>query len=975
MCENSQTDESISVIIRIKGRTSDDLKEKSSSIKITNNNSILIDSKKKEFFYDYIGNEYTTQNDIFEHCGKKICDYSLEGYNGTIFAYGQTGSGKTYTLLGKNITCKEENKNFSNNNYSNITGEGDIEIDDDTNSYDNNEFNYNINDEKIGLLPRILYYLFQNSAKNENKEEHKFIFKISYLEIYKENIMDLLYPDNKEKVQLSDINGILDLKNLRKLIIGSPEEAIKYIIDGNHFRHTGSTLMNKESSRSHAIISIYIENHLIKENKIKKSVFHVVDLAGSERQKKTGTYGDRIKEAGSINKSLLNLSIVIQKIINNQKPIPYRDSKLTHLLRDSLGGNAKTSIIATISQLDSNLDETISTLNFAQNAKKIKNRAIINEELSASDAKILKEKFKNLQINYNLIFRKYDELKKEYQNHRNNTNEQENISKSLEIQNEDINRMMKDIEQKEENVKKLKEENDSLRDKIEKYDIEFKLKDADINQMKQKMNIINEENKILSIENKNLKNNINKLEEKLNINEEEMKKIEENYKKEKIKMEENYNDLQSKNLLNDDIKNELREKIKENEKQIQSYIEESNKSKIIIEEKENEIREQKLKIIQIENQHKELDSRIGNYIKEVEEKNNKLEEVSKNNIEIKIKGKNMLEKYNEVIIKNKEEVKLLKETLFENNKKINKINEVIKVMEEEKEEIKEKLNKAQKNISEYLETIALLHQQNITYEKEKKLILKEKEQLEKKLNNIFEPFSSKISLNKSFNLNNSNVHINNSINQKEYIQLKKEYDKLKNNYEDLIKNIEPKNEYGTSKIRKIQDLSDKLNLIENDLNEYKTIIKNSIKKIGEYINININNDREKYSLINKFEYVIQLVVDYTNNKNIEIQHLNEQKEILLKNIKTNNLKKELFEFLNKNNNNINNTKENKKNDYSIKINKIREGYLSKKINSKNSKIINDYFYSNEVNENNNSSLLQENKENNYNVNNIIRYTQ
>ena len=433
-------------------------------------------------------------------------------------------------------------------------------------------------------------------------------------------------------------------------------------------------------------------------------------------------------------------------------------------------------------------------------------------------------------------------------------------------------------------------------------------------------------------------------------------------------MEENYKDLQSKNLLNDDIKNELREKIKENEKQIQSYIEESNKSKIIIEEKENEIREQKLKIIQIENQHKELDSRIGNYIKEVEEKNNKLEEVSKNNIEIKIKGKNMLEKYNEVIIKNKEEVKLLKETLFENNKKINKINEVIKVMEEEKEEIKEKLNKAQKNISEYLETIALLHQQNITYEKEKKLILKEKEQLEKKLNNIFEPFSSKISLNKSFNLNNS-------INQKEYIQLKKEYDKLKNNYEDLIKNIEPKNEYGTSKIRKIQDLSDKLNLIENDLNEYKTIIKNSIKKIGEYINININNDREKYSLINKFEYVIQLVVDYTNNKNIEIQHLNEQKEILLKNIKTNNLKKELFEFLNKNNNNINNTKENKKNDYSIKINKIREGYLSKKINSKNSKIINDYFYSNEVNENNNSSLLQENKENNYNVNNIIRYTQ
>ena len=161
MGDNPKSDQNISVIIRVKGNTTEDMKEKSSLIKVINNNSILIDSKKKEFFYDFVGDEYTTQKDIFEQCGKKICDYSLEGYNGTIFAYGQTGSGKTYTLLGKNITNKLEtkNNNINNNNYSMITTSEDIEMNDDNNNLNHsNEFYYDINDEKIGLLPRILYY-------------------------------------------------------------------------------------------------------------------------------------------------------------------------------------------------------------------------------------------------------------------------------------------------------------------------------------------------------------------------------------------------------------------------------------------------------------------------------------------------------------------------------------------------------------------------------------------------------------------------------------------------------------------------------------------------------------------------------------------------------------------------------------------------------------------------------------------------
>ena len=139
------------------------------------------------------------------------------------------------------------------------------------------------------------------------------------MEIFNENILDLLCPDNKFKFR--DIKDILVFENLRKLIINSPEEAIKYIEEGNYFSHKGSTLMNKESSRSHAIICIYIENHLLKENIVRKSTFNIIDLAGSERQKKTGVTGDKVKEAGIINKPLSNLSQIIRKIINNEKYI------------------------------------------------------------------------------------------------------------------------------------------------------------------------------------------------------------------------------------------------------------------------------------------------------------------------------------------------------------------------------------------------------------------------------------------------------------------------------------------------------------------------------------------------------------------------------------------------------------------------------------------------------------------------------
>ena len=266
----------------------------------------------------------------------------------------------------------------------------------------------------------------------------------------------------------------MDIKNLNKLIINSPEQAIKYIIYGNQFRHTAETKMNQKSSRSHAIITIYIESN--SENKIKKSVFHIVDLAGSERQDKTGTFGERIKEAGSTNKRLLNLSIVINQIINNNKNPSYRDSKLTHILKDSLGGNAKTSIITTISQLKYNYEETIWALNFAQRAKKIKNKAILNEKININDIKIIEENFKILQDNYNSICEKIKKLEKNTKNI--------NIDNFTEI----VNEMKNDIIIKDEEKKKLKIENDELKEIICEKDIIINSQENDIDSIQDELN-------------------------------------------------------------------------------------------------------------------------------------------------------------------------------------------------------------------------------------------------------------------------------------------------------------------------------------------------------------------------------------------------------------------------------------------------------------------------------------------------------
>ena len=269
MTEDNEKEENINVVLRIKAKTVDETNSNFFQKNISNSKKISIFEKgqTKEYAYDYIADEKSTQNEIFENCAKKICDNCLEGYNGTIFAYGQTGSGKTYTLLGKKMTNILENKNLTN--------------------IDMEENISNENNEEVGLIQRILQYLFKRSKEKE-ENGFQFEFSISYMEIYLENIKDLLERNNFKNVEIrEDENGKINLINLNKIKIDSPEQALQYLNYGNSLRQTAPTLKNQKSSRSHAIFTIYIEN------KIKSSVFHIIDLAGSESQKGAGTFGQR----------------------------------------------------------------------------------------------------------------------------------------------------------------------------------------------------------------------------------------------------------------------------------------------------------------------------------------------------------------------------------------------------------------------------------------------------------------------------------------------------------------------------------------------------------------------------------------------------------------------------------------------------------------------------------------------------------
>ncbi|XP_042650136.1 kinesin-like protein KIF1B isoform X10 [Tyto alba] len=376
---------SVKVAVRVRPFNSRETsKESKCIIQMQGNSTSIINPKNpkeapKSFSFDYSYWSHTSPEDpcfasqsrVYNDIGKEMLLHAFEGYNVCIFAYGQTGAGKSYTMMGK----QEESQ--------------------------------------AGIIPQLCEELFEKINDNSN-EEMSYSVEVSYMEIYCERVRDLLNPKNKGNLRVRE-HPLLGpyVEDLSKLAVTSYTDIADLMDAGNKARTVAATNMNETSSRSHAVFTIVFtqkkhdtETDLSTE---KVSKISLVDLAGSERADSTGAKGTRLKEGANINKSLTTLGKVISALAevdnctNKSKKkkktdfIPYRDSVLTWLLRENLGGNSRTAMVAALSPADINYDETLSTLRYADRAKQIKCNAVINEDPNAKLVRELKEEVTRLK--------------------------------------------------------------------------------------------------------------------------------------------------------------------------------------------------------------------------------------------------------------------------------------------------------------------------------------------------------------------------------------------------------------------------------------------------------------------------------------------------------------------------------------------------------------------------------------------------
>eukprot|EP00698_Gefionella_okellyi_P023850 TRINITY_DN8263_c0_g1_i2.p1 TRINITY_DN8263_c0_g1~~TRINITY_DN8263_c0_g1_i2.p1 ORF type:complete len:849 (-),score=165.35 TRINITY_DN8263_c0_g1_i2:939-3485(-) len=297
---------------------------------------------ERVFTFDWVADESSTQDQVFEKIGHDMVSTCLSGTHGTVFAYGQTGSGKTHTMQGPTESAENPNR---------------------------------------GLIPRILAELFESIAEDRERD---YTCRVTFVEIYNDLITDLLSPSQALHLREDGARGVFVDGALEETVV-SAADAYQLLLIGSRSRHIASTSMNRASSRSHSVFTVAVESRRSDDVVMKYARLNLVDLAGSERQHDTLTEGKTLKEAGRINRSLSALGNVILALCDiaagRTRHIHFRDSKLTYLLKDSLGGNTRTCMIATVSPTLSCMAETLSTLKFAQRAKQIKNRVTVNEDV------------------------------------------------------------------------------------------------------------------------------------------------------------------------------------------------------------------------------------------------------------------------------------------------------------------------------------------------------------------------------------------------------------------------------------------------------------------------------------------------------------------------------------------------------------------------------------------------------------------
>ncbi|XP_018492806.2 kinesin-like protein KIN-7O isoform X2 [Raphanus sativus] len=350
--------ERIHVSVRSRPLSTEDAK--TSPWKISSDSIFMPNHSSLSFEFDKIFREDCKTVQVYEARTKDIVSAAVRGFNGTVFAYGQTNSGKTHTMRGSPT--------------------------------------------EQGVIPLAVHDIFETIYQDASRE---FLLRMSYLEIYNEDINDLLAPEHRKLQIHENLEKGIFVAGLREEIVASPQQVLEMMEFGESHRHIAETNMNVHSSRSHTIFRMIIESRQKTQDEgvgnacdaVRVSVLNLVDLAGSERASKTGAEGVRLKEGSHINKSLMTLGTVIKKLSEGVEHqgghVPYRDSKLTRILQPALGGNANTAIICNITLAPIHADETKSTLQFASRALRVTNCAHVNEILT--DAALLKRQKKEIE--------------------------------------------------------------------------------------------------------------------------------------------------------------------------------------------------------------------------------------------------------------------------------------------------------------------------------------------------------------------------------------------------------------------------------------------------------------------------------------------------------------------------------------------------------------------------------------------------